>query len=292
MKGPASLFSISVHRRVNKRAAKTVVLTCLLFLAMPLMRANAQDMEDYKWRGTAYWWFSQPSGYFNGAGGAGRFDLQKDFAFDYYSTFSGGVDWHFKRKHHLLFGISPVSQSKTVTLARTISFQGETYDVGTRASSDLRSLSFSPGYQWDFIHRHRGYVALAVQLYMLDTKGSVTGIVVVNNQLVTRTSSGEVFAPLPVVGPHASWYPLASGRLALEGFVQGMYFGGYGDFISTRAAASVAVTRHWMISAGYQLGTRLSIHGGSDQVGIRLTQKGPVVGIEGSWGTQEGGSKH
>jgi hypothetical protein len=283
---------LRVISAIRGKGRKTILLLCLFCSTLPFVRANAQDLDDYKWRGTAYWWFSEPSGYFNSAGETGRFDLQKDFSFSYYSTFSGGLDWHFKRKHHLLFGISPVSQSHSVTLARTITYQGETYNVGTRASADLQALSFSPGYQWDFIHRDRGYIALGVLLYLLDTKGSVTGTVVVNGQPVIRNSSASFFAPLPVIGPHARWYPLASGRLALDGFVQGMYFGGYGDFISTRAAVSVAVAHHWMISAGYQLGTRLSIHGGSNQLGIRLTQKGPVVGIEGSWGTQESGSRH
>jgi hypothetical protein len=31
------------------------------------------------------------------------------------------------------------------------------------------------------------------------------------------------------------------------------------------------------------MGIRLSIHGGSNQIDVRLTQKGPVAGIEGSW---------
>ena len=272
---------------------KIVLLICLSCLILPLLPANAQDLDNYKWRGTAYWWYSQPSGSFNSAGNRGMIDLQKDFDFGYYSTFSGYFDWHFKRKHHLLFGISPVSQSHTVTLARTITYQGNVYAVGTRASADLQALSFSPGYQWDFFRRDHGYVALDVQLYLLDTQGSVTGTVVVNNQAAIRTSSASFFAPLPVLGPRARWYPLHdSDRLAFDGFVQGMYFGGYGDFISTRAAVAVGLTHHLKLSAGYQLGTRLSIHGGSDRLGIRLTQKGPVVGIEGTWGTQEGGGKH
>jgi hypothetical protein len=273
---------------ITLKARKTIILLCLFCSTLPLLPANAQDLDNYKWRGTAYWWYSQPSGSFSSAGNRGFIDLQKDFSFGYYSTFSGYLDWHFKRKHHLLFGISPVSQSHSVTLARTITFQGETYNVGTRASADLQALSFSPGYQWDFIRRDHGYVALDVQLYLLDTKGSVSGTVIANGQSVSRNSSASFFAPLPVLGPRGRWYPLHdSDRLALDGFVQGMYFGGYGDFISTRGAVAVGLTHHLKLSAGYQLGTRLSIHGNTDRLGIRLTQKGPVVGLEGSWGTQE-----
>src|SRR5438128_994964 len=91
---------------ITRKGMKTILLLCLFCSTLPLLPANAQDLDDYKWRGTAYWWYSQPSGSFNSAGNRGAFDLQKDFSFDYYSTFSGSIDWHFKRKHHLLFGIS------------------------------------------------------------------------------------------------------------------------------------------------------------------------------------------
>jgi urease accessory protein UreE len=38
------------------------------------------------------------------------------------------------------------------------------------------------------------------------------------------------------------------------------------------------------LTAGYQMGTRLRVKTDSGrQVGLRLTQKGPVVGIEASW---------
>ena len=98
-----------------------------------------------------------------------------------------------------------------------------------------------------------------------------------------RSSSGSFLAPLPVVGPHVRWYPVDSERLSLEGYVNGMYFFGYGDFYSARGLAGIGLSHHWKGIAGYQMGTRLSIHGGSNNIGIRLTQKGPVVGLEGSW---------
>jgi hypothetical protein len=62
-----------------------------------------------------------------------------------------------------------------------------------------------------------------------------------------------------------------------------MYLFGYGDFWSGRAVADVALARRWSVTAGYQLGTRLNVHGETDQIGLRLTQKGPVAGVQTSW---------
>jgi hypothetical protein len=268
---------------VGGMAGRLLLLICL-FVPAPLRgHAQSEDLDQYKLRLTGFWWFSQPSGYFDGKNQSGEFDLGRDFHFGSYSTFTGNVDWRFKRKHHLICGFSPVSYSKSAILLRTISFQGETYDVGTRVSSDVNSLSVAPGYQWDFIRRDRGFVALATQIYLLKTDAKLTGTVFVNGHTATGTASGSFFAPLPVLGPRARWYPLDSDRLALEGIVQGMYFFGYGDFYSARGQADIGLSRHWKATAGYQVGTRLSIHGGSNNIGIRLTQKGAVVGIEGSW---------
>jgi hypothetical protein len=260
-----------------------LLLVCLYFAALMPGVAQSEDLDQYKWRFTGYWWFSQPSGHFSGKNNSGEFDLSSDFHFGSYSTFTGTIDWRFKRKHHLLFAFSPVSYSKTETLQRTVTFQGQTYNVGTAVSSDIKSLSFAPGYQWDFFRRNHGYVALATQFYLLKSEATLKGAVLANGQLQTRTASGSFLAPLPTIGPRARWYPRDSERFAIEGFVQGMYFFGYGDFYSARGQVDIGLSHHWKATAGYQMGTRLSIHGGSNNIGIRLTQKGPVVGVEGSW---------
>jgi hypothetical protein len=127
---------------------KRALIALLLGLATgPLARAaEGEDLDIYKFRTTAAWWFSRPTGSFTGKANSGTFDLSRDFGFGDYSTFSGATDWRFKRKHHLLFGFSPVVNSRRVTLNRPIEFQGVTYEVGTEASIDIRSLAFAPGY--------------------------------------------------------------------------------------------------------------------------------------------------
>jgi hypothetical protein len=190
----------------------------MFLLAASQIHAEGDDLDAYKWRVAAFWWFSKPSGFYQGTADLSRIDLQRDFGSC--STFSGNVDWRFKRKHHLLLGVSPVESTKNTTLDRTITFQGETYDIGTKVSADIRSFSFAPGYQYDFIRRNWGYVALATQINLLDTKASLSGEVTVNGQTASRTASGSVFAPLPVLGTRARCYLMPnSSRIALDGLV-------------------------------------------------------------------------
>ncbi len=63
-----------------------------------------------------------------------------------------------------------------------------------------------------------------------------------------------------------------------------MYLFGYGSFYSANGKAQVKVLQHLNLTAGYQLGTRLKVKTDSGRtVGLDLTQKGPVAGIEASW---------
>jgi hypothetical protein len=256
-------------------------------LALPLLGAQEKgsgDLDAYKWRFTAMWWYSHPSGSFNASSDQVSFDIDRDFKFSSYSTFSGGVDWHFKRKHHFLFNASPINSSRSAVLNRDITFRGVTYSLGASVAVDLNSLALTPGYQWDFIRRRQGYLALATSISLLNTTGSITGTGSVNGVSANRTASGSILAPLPILGTAGRWYPIPeSSRFSLDGSVQGMYFFGYGDFVYARGKANVKLHHNLNLTAGYQMGTRLKVKGTSNHIGLRLTQTGPVVGLEASW---------
>lgn len=264
---------------------KILIAALSLFVAVPMLGAQENgDLDSYKWRFTAMWWYSHPSGSFNASSDQVSFDIDKDFGFSSYSTFTGGVDWHFKRKHHFTFQASPVYSSRSSTLARDITFQGVTFNLGATVAVNINSLTFAPGYQWDFIRRRQGYLALATAVELLNTTGSITGTGSVNDISAIRTASGSVFAPLPVLGARSRWYMIPdSDRLSIDGSFQGMYFFGYGDFVYARGKGNVKLHHRLALTAGYQLGTRLKVKGTSNRVGLRLTQTGPVVGLESSF---------
>ena len=58
----------------------------------------------------------------------------------------------------------------------------------------------------------------------------------------------------------------------MEGNVNGMYFGGYGNFIPTVDTVGWILTKHLSANAGYQLGSRLVVtnNSSSDRIGLRL----------------------
>jgi hypothetical protein len=265
--------------------AKTLIVALSLFVALPMVQAqDKSDLDMYKWRVNGEWWYSHPSGNITASADQVEFDINKDFRFGSYSTFSGGFDWHFARKHHFTFDTSPVYSSSTTTLSRDITFQGVTYHLGATVSSDLSSLAFAPGYQWDFIRRRQGYLALATSLNLLNSEAKLTGVGTLNGVTATRTASGSVLAPLPVVGLRSRWYPVRdSSRFSLDGSMKGMYFFGYGHFVYASGVGQVELRHNLNLRAGYQVGTRLKVKGTDNHMGLSLTQKGPIVGLEASW---------
>ena len=75
-------------------------------------------------------------GIFRCAGENGTIDINKDLSFNSYSTFSGLVDWKFTRKNHLVFPVSPFEQTRQTVLNRTITYQGQVFDVGLSTHAD------------------------------------------------------------------------------------------------------------------------------------------------------------
>jgi hypothetical protein len=259
-----------------------------LFLAaiavVPTVRAADYDLDEYKVRITGMWFFTAPTGTVQASGSdpLGGFNLTKDFGFNSYSTFTGKVDWKFTRKNHLYLAASPFSQTRTRVLDRTVDFQGQTFEVGLTTTAKLTNWAYAPGYQYDIIRRDRGHLGIAVQVDIFDTTAKLSAAAQVTSdgtQSAAKSVSGSLVAPIPVAGPDFRYYILP--KFYVDGNLFGMYLFGYGNFLSTVDTVGVYLGKHVSLRAGYQLGQRLIVNNNSTtRIGIDLTQKGPVAGIE------------
>ncbi len=250
--------------------------------------SEKEDFDTYKLRIAAGWFYVNPTGSIHGATDIGSVDLQKDLGFSSYPTFSGKVDWKFTRKNHLYVAIIPLDTSRQTVLNRTFTFQGQTFTAGVTADSSLDTLAVAPGYQYDFIRRKRGHLGLGLQLDLFDTTAKINVAAQVTGGGVHQnavSASGSLLAPIPVAGPNFRLYLTNSPRVFVEGNVLGMYLFGYGNFVSTVGTVGVTLSKHFAVLGGYQLGSHLVVNNNSsnDRVGLRLTQKGAIVGLETSF---------
>lgn len=272
----------------KSRTANSLSLWGLTLLAIfsfiPYLHAeDSDDLDSYKLRIDAGWYFSDPTGNIQGAANNGTVDFQKDLAFNSYSTLTGKIDWKFTRKNHLYVVAAPFNTSNTIVLDRTIVFQGQTFNAGLTTNGSLDSVLVAPGYQYDILRRRRGHLGIAVQVDIFNTTGKLSAAEQTNNgtQHAAVSASASLLAPIPVAGPDFRLY--LTNRVFVDGNVMGMYLFGYGNFVSTVDTLGVTLTKHIAARAGYQLASHLTVNDAHDRTGLRLTQKGPLVGIEASF---------
>jgi hypothetical protein len=247
-----------------------------------------EDFDAYKLRIDAGFYYSNPTGSIHGASDAGSIDLTKDLGFNSYPTFSGKVDWKFTRKNHFYVSITPLDTSRQTVLNRTFTFQGQTFTAGLTANSSLNTLAVAPGYQYDFIRRKRGHLGLGLQFDFFNTTAKISAAAQTTGDGVHHnavSASGSLLAPIPVAGPDFRLYVTNSPRVFVQGNVLGMYLFGYGNFVSTVGNVGITLSKHFAVLAGYQLGSHLVVknNSSSDRVGLRLVQKGAIVGLETSF---------
>ena len=260
-----------------------LILSAVLAVAPLVRAADDDDFNAYKLQIDALWFYTYPTGSMHGEGQNGMVDFTKDFGFNSYSTFAGKLDWKFTRKNHLLLSGSPLSITHMTILTRTVTFQGQTFDVGLQTKTSLDTSFIAPGYQYDIIRRKRGNLGIVLQVDLLNTTAKISAAAQVTGDGVQHgavSASGSLLAPIPVAGPNFRFYLTDSPRVFVDGNLYGMYLFGYGNFLSTEGDIGVTLNKHIAFKAGYQLGTKLTVNNSNSRVGINLTQKGPLAGIE------------
>jgi hypothetical protein len=266
-------------RRIPVRGTIAIVLLSLFASASLFGQETNSDPEGYKLRLDGEFWYSYPDITVSGSSAEVPISFNKNFGFDNYSTFNANIDWHFARKHHLFLAVSPNQTTRSRVLQQDITFRDKTFLAGSSASGELRNFAFAPGYRYDIIHRPSGHFGILIQINLLDIKATITGTVLQPGQPTVGTSSGSIFVPLPLGGFDLRYYFLQN-RLFVDANVKGMYFFGYGNFVSTQGKVGFNFGRHVSAVGGYQLGSHLSIHGTNSRLDVRQTQRGPTAGLE------------
>jgi hypothetical protein len=265
--------------RTFLRAIPLALLLCVA-LANVARAQTSEDFEQYHLRIDADWLYNFPSGTLKASGDVVPVDLNQDLGFQHFSTFSGKVDWKFTRKNHLYIEFIPISLTQQTTLQRSIVFQGQTFTAGVAAQAELTSNTVAPGYQYDLVRRKWGHFGLGLQMDFIDVKATVSVQAQVTGSGVRQAAASATasqLAPIPVAGPEFRVY--LAPRLFLDGDLKGMYFFGYGSFISTSETLGVALTRHFALRAGYRLGSRLIVNDKAERLGVRMTQQGATAGL-------------
>ena len=269
------------------RLISSLIVLCAILIVPKLPAQSTEEFDYYHVKLGGFWVYSTPTGTIQGSATTdlGPVDLVKDLNFQTYSTFFGKLDWKFTHKNHIyVFGSRLTSAQETV-LTRTITFDGKTFVAGLTVQSSLDSPAYGFGYQYDIIRRKRGHLGLGLQFNVFDTTASIKAAAQVTADGVHHaavSASDSLVAPIPVAGPEFRFYVTNSPRVFVDGQVYGMYFFGYGNYVSAWGSLGFTIVKHLSAKAGYQLGSRLVVNRdtSSNRIGLNLTEKGPTVGLE------------
>jgi len=259
-----------------------VALLVSFVLPAALRAQESEEFDQYKLRFTGSFYYSKPSGSLQGQSSEVPIDFQKDLGFKSYSTFDSKADWKFTHKNHFYITFSRLNDSHQTTLERDITFRGQTFAANLVTNSQLNTDFVSAGYQYDIIRRKRGHLGIGLQVDIFKISANISAPAQIINgvQHPAISASGSLLAPIPVAGPQFRVYLTNSPHLFVEGNFYGMYFFGYGDFVSTVGDIGYAFNTHFSLTAGYQLGSRLTVNSNSsNRIGIRMSQKGATAGL-------------
>lgn len=259
-----------------------LLLVLLLMSVISLPAQEKEDLDAYTIRFHGFWLYSQPSGSFHGNGSQGLFNFQTDAHFNSYSTGIGRIDWKFTRKNHIYVGALPFNQSKGFVLGRTVTFEGQTFNAELSAQGRLQSYLFTPGYEYDIFRRRRWHLGVQAQLNLIYVSGTLRTAAQTSNGVsyAAKYSSSVLRVPLPVAGPEGRVFLTHSNRVFVDGNLLGMYFFGYGNYLSSQGTLGISVNRHLNFQGGYALGSRINIQARTSRIGLNLTQRGAIAGLE------------
>src|SRR5687767_1846616 len=181
------------RRMQNRLIAIAICLSAFVFVAAPVQAQNNTNIGEF----SVNLWKPDPeitisSGSLTGATGITDIDFVTEFGIE--DEWFPEIRFAVGRSHKFRFGYVPIKYEADTTIVRTITFQGQTFNVGVPASTDIKWDLWRFGYEWDFVSVERGYFGVMTELKYNRLDASIASTV------LAQTVATEQKAPVPTVG--------------------------------------------------------------------------------------------
>jgi hypothetical protein len=216
------------------------------------------------------------------AGEQGReIDWEKNFGEGDVNRFRMDGYWRFADRHKVRALIFSSSRGASKTISREIEWGGETFPVDATVEGELKFSIYELAYEYAFMRRERFELGASLGLHYTDLKASLGATVSGGNNATNRRveESGNIGAPLPVLGLRGTW--MLSQSLSID--VSGQYFSmTYGDIDGNvqdyRALLNWQPKRWLGLGVGYDRFS-LDVNADADRFKgkIRWTYQGPMI---------------
>jgi hypothetical protein len=96
--------------------------------------------------------------------------------------------------HKFRFSYVEMKYDADATITRTFRFNGRTFTVGAPASTNIDWKLWNLGYEWDFVHRERGFFGLLADVKINKIETSI------ESTALSSPATTDTNAPVPTIG--------------------------------------------------------------------------------------------
>ncbi len=253
-----------------------VLLILFLWAAGSVRAADPDNPENFKIEITGSAWLLDTNGNVQSSGTV--IDFVSDLGFEQgQPTFYGKLVFKPGRKHRIVIEGSPFHFTGDNTIHRSITYQGQTFNVDETLKTTSSLDYLFAGYQYDVLSGPAGHLGFSVGGAYLDATATLVSV-----QAATTASRTQSLG-LPLAGTEFRIFPLPSHKwIDIDGGIRGMDFGGYGHYVEGGANGGV-----WLgpvaLQAGYRVVNATLQRTGSDAGGIAVRMKGPIFSLVFHW---------
>ena len=199
-------------------------------------------------------------------------DLKRDLDIDDEGYPELRLTWYTGPKSKIRLAYTQVGYEGDKNLTKTVEFNGETYNIGTRIETDIDIKYLRLGWAWQFIDIGKGKVKLGtlVEGKVFWVKGSLEA-----PDLSSPVKESERFVfGLPTIGVALDINPHRMLNIFAEG--SGMYAGSYGYMYDAEVGVKLIPIKILSILAGYRI---LEFKGQIEHDWAKARVYGPFVGV-------------
>lgn len=182
------------------------------------------------------------------------------------------LTWYTGKKSKIRVAYTQVGFEGDENIQRTIQFNGETYNVGTRVVTELDIKYLRIGWVWQFINIENGLIKFGT---LIEGKGFWFKAALEAPDLVSPIGGKEKFVfGLPTIGAALDINPHEMLNIFAEG--SGLYAGSYGYVYDAEAGIKLIPIKLLSIMGGYRI---LEFKAKNDPDYAKARVHGPFVGV-------------
>ncbi len=193
------------------------IAIALCFTAFTLSTTSRAAAQNGNGEVAVVFWKPSPdfviqSGAISGATGIQDVDFVSEFGIE--DKWFPGFRASLGHKHKLNISYAPIKYDADATITRTITFRGQTFNVGAPAHTEIKWDIWRFGYEWDFVSMDKGFFGVIGDLKYNKVSASI------DSPALRRTAATEQNAPVPTIGVAFRGYPVP--MLGIGGEISGL----------------------------------------------------------------------